>query len=94
MDMEGTPNRPEEVTEMKIRHCGSISTNPVTPKHGGRDYKVTAFECGKCGVKRRARSYQHARALWGAHQSALPFLSHGMFLSAKDIEAVTPIEEG
>jgi hypothetical protein len=32
--------------------------------------------------------------LWGAHQSALPFLSHGMFLSAKDIEAVTPIEEG
>ena len=74
---------------MKIRHCGSILTVPVTPKHGGRDYKVTYFTCGKCGIKRRARSFQHARELWGCHQSALPFLSHGMFLPAKDIKAVT-----
>ena len=75
---------------MKARHCGSILVTPVTPKHGGREYRVTYFRCGECGVKRRARSYDHARKMWGAHQSALPWVSHSVFLPAKDITAVSP----
>ena len=73
------------------KECGSILTKRVTPEHGGRAYKVSYFTCGKCGVNRRAKSYQHARKLWGAHQSALPYLSHGYLLPGADIRAVSDI---
>jgi len=70
------------------KDCGAILRIKKYPKHGGRPYGITFFSCGKCGVKRRARSFQHARQLRGAHQSRLPFLSHGLFLTTREIDAV------
>ena len=76
---------------MKKKTCGSIMTVPVTPKHGGRDYRVTYFTCGKCGVKRRARGMEPARQMWGVHRAPLPHLYMTFWarpLTDNEVEAV------